>query len=263
MEIMWERWYPGIAARRSWRHFDGRPLLADQLAALEGVCREFRPSPAARAVLVTESPEPVFKGILGAYGKVKGAPAFVAFIGQMQHPNVQEMVGYTGQAVVLEATALGVGTCWVGGFFRPEAAGVLARTGPGERVLAVTPVGFPAVKAGFEEKLMAGFGRHSRRQPVEKLVTALPPGRWQAWQLAAVEAARLAPSAVNRQPWRFAVENRAITISTAGGGVETVVSRRLDCGIAMLNLEVGARKAGAAGHWEFLTDPQVARFRLE
>jgi nitroreductase len=261
MEIMWERWYPAIATRRSWRHYDGTPLSGEHLTALQKVCDGFRPFPAARAVLVTESPESVFKGALGTYGQVKGAPAFVAFLGQMQHPNVQEMLGYTGEGVVLESTALGLGTCWVGGFFRPEVAGPLAKAGPGERVLAVTPVGYFIKQADFEEKLMAGFGRHSNRQPLEKLVTALPSSRWQAWQMAAVEAARRAPSAVNRQPWRFAVESQAITVSSGGGGIEAGISRRLDCGIAMLNLEVAARQAGIAGQWEFLPDPQVARFR--
>jgi nitroreductase len=263
MDILWERWYPVIATRRSWRRYDGQLLSVEHLSALREACDRFRPWPAARAVLVTEPPEDVFKGILGSYGQVKGAPAFIAFVGQMQHPNVQEMLGYTGQAIVLEAAALGVDTCWVGGFFRTEVAARLAGAGPGERVLAVTPAGYAVKQANLEEKLMAGFGRHSRREPLGKLVSALPPDRWQAWQLAAIEAARLAPSAVNRQPWRFAVENRAITISVASGGMDVTVSRRLDCGIAMLNLEVAARRSGVSGHWEFLPAPQLARFWVE
>ncbi|HHY93759.1 MAG TPA: nitroreductase, partial [Firmicutes bacterium] len=38
-------------------------------------------------------------------------------------------MGYTGEAVVLEATALGLATCWVGGFFRPEVAARLLGVG--------------------------------------------------------------------------------------------------------------------------------------
>jgi len=53
--------------------------------------------------LVADSPETVFKGAIGPYGKIKGAPAFVAFIGHMENPYVQEQVGYTGEGIILEA----------------------------------------------------------------------------------------------------------------------------------------------------------------
>jgi hypothetical protein len=36
----------------------------------------------------------------------------------------------------------------------------------------------------------------------------------------------------------------------------------LDCGIAMLHIEVAALNAGMKGKWEFLKSPQVARFRV-
>jgi hypothetical protein len=40
------------------------------------------------------------------------------------------------------------------------------------------------------------------------------------------------------------------------------VSKRLDCGIAMLHLEVAIRHFGKGGRWEFLEAPLVARFRV-
>ena len=67
------------------------------------------------------------------------------------------------------------------------------------------------------------------------------------WQEKAVEAARLAPSAANRQPWRFALDPGAITVRTAGSGDGGRYPKRLDCGIAMLHLELGARAAGTGG----------------
>jgi hypothetical protein len=39
-----------------------------------------------------------------------------------------------------------------------------------------------------------------------------------------------------------------------------VISKRLDCGIAMLHFELGALKSGVPGAWEPLDDPDVARF---
>lgn len=121
MYIPFSRWHLAIKKRRSRRYFDpNRPLAPDTLATLDTVCNQFAPFPHARSRLVTESVKSVFKGIIGSYGRIKNAPAFIAFIGDADHPFVQEEVGYTGEGIILEATALGLNTCWVAGFFRPE-----------------------------------------------------------------------------------------------------------------------------------------------
>ena len=259
------RWNAVIAARRSRRRYDPeRTVPADLLAALSGVCEGFRPFPSARAVLVAGALEDVFKGAVGTYGKIKGAPGFIAFIGDMRHPNVQEQTGYTGEGVVLEATALGLDTCWVGGFFRAEVAADLAGARGWERVLAVTPVGYASRRGSFEEKLMAGFGRHRRRRPLSRLADGIEGARWPDWARAALEAARLAPSAINRQPWGFHVAGDSIEVYVRTPlAPDFTVSKRLDCGIAMLHVEAGAASRGAHGRWTFLEAPGVARFEVQ
>jgi len=262
MEIPASRWYSEIPKRRSRRQFDSKPVDPDHLARLRSVCAEFKPFPHARAVLVAESPDRLFKGIIGPFGRIKGASSFVAFIGNMESPYVQEEIGYMGEGILLEATALQLATCWVGGFFRPDVAAAVAGTGKNERVLAVTPVGYAKESQSIEERLMTGFGRSHQRKRLSSLVTGLQDTEWSAWIRAALEAARLAPSAVNRQPWRFYVERDNITVSVSGPGTEFSVAKRLDCGIAMLHIEVAALNYGIQGEWEFLKAPQVARFRI-
>jgi hypothetical protein len=53
-----------------------------------------------------------------------------------------------------------------------------------------------------------------------------------------------------------------VTILTDNDKKEWKLSRRLDCGIAMLHFELGARAAGLTGEWEFLEAPEVARYVL-
>ncbi|MCK5654431.1 MAG: nitroreductase family protein, partial [Dehalococcoidia bacterium] len=77
-----------------------------------------------------------------------------------------------------------------------------------------------------------------------------------------LEAATLAPSAINRQPWRFYVEPDSITVSIYGSRLEFGISKRLDCGIAMLHIEVAALDCGVQGKWEFLEAPKVSRFTI-
>ncbi|MBT9143935.1 MAG: hypothetical protein DDT29_02349 [Dehalococcoidia bacterium] len=84
--------------------------------------------------------------------------------------------------------------------------------------------------------------------------------KWPEWVKASLEAARLAPSAINRQPWGFNVEDDGITVFVRTSGPEFNVSKRLDCGIAMLHIEVAALSSGVKGDWKSLEAPRVGRF---
>lgn len=251
-------WFAAIWTRSSRRSFEPTPLGEAQLARLDLICREFRPFPEARTELVREPIDRACKGIIGSYGKVTGAPCYLAFIGRMDSARVQECVGYTGEALILEATALGLGTCWVGGLFKPEAVSSAVRIDREERIIAASPVGYPKAKLNITDRTFKALAGSKARKKLEELVDggSVPEGALRK----ALEAARWAPSAVNRQPWRFRIEGQSVVVSVDKGGKERGLSRRLDCGITMLHFELGARAAGLAGRWELLPAPDVARF---
>src|SRR4030042_5923323 len=213
MEIPFRRWHAAIFQRRSRRRYDSTPLEPAQLENLKTICREFRPFPQAHAELINASPDDILRGAIGSYGKIKGAPTIVAFIGDMNDPHVQEKVGYTGEGIILEATAMSLATCWVGGslFFRREVAASLLGIREYEKVLAVTPVGRPVGEPTLGETAMTSFGLFHTRRPLKEMVAGMESGKWPYWVKSALEAARLAPSAINRQPWRFHVEPNTIT----------------------------------------------------
>lgn len=248
MEIPVESWYEAIFNRRSHRKFKPETIPRDKLDRLFFVCLHFRPFPEARSVLVIDPGRQVYRGFIGSYGKIENAPGYIAFIGNMSSSRVQEAVGYTGEGIILEATALGLGTCWVGGFFRPEAVKNQIPINENERVLAITPVGIPLDSFSFKEKLMTGFGFMHRRKSLDDMVIGMPK---KEWMKKALEAARLAPSAVNRQPWRFILGDNTIAVRPDKVRKTDKISRRLDCGIAMLHLELGARHLGFDGNWTY------------
>jgi hypothetical protein len=260
MDLPVDRWSAAIACRESRRSFDKKQLPKEALGRLERVCREFRPFPEARVALVREPVDAVAAGIIGGYGRVAGAPCYLAFVGRMDSARVQEAVGYTGEGLVLEATALGLATCWVGGLFKPRAVSSTLRLTPGEKVLGISPVGHPSAKAGLTDRSFRALAGSAKRRAVEDLIVGglAPEDRWRA----AIAAARLAPSATNRQPWRFRFEDDAVTVLVDVVRAKEKLSRRLDCGIAMLHLELGARASGLSGAWDHLAAPEVARFRL-
>ncbi len=264
MEINFTRWYPAMAVRQSRRQFDASKPLSDEiLSSVKQICSEFRPFPEARVELITETPGRIFDFILGSYGFIRNPVAALVFIGDMRQPHVQETVGYTGEGAVLEATALGVGTCWVAGFFSPAAAGRRANLTVHERVLAVSPLGYPLPEKTVGEKAMMGFVHNRKRKPLGELASGLPENTWPAWLKPALEAARIAPSATNRQPWRFDIQEGSVTVATDPGRIDFKVSKRLDCGIAMLHLEIAALNSGVHGRWELQDPPTVARFSYE
>ena len=259
MDLPVETWYRAIFERRSRRSYLATPVESGKIERLQAVCRKFRPFEGIRAEMVFSPAERVFTGLVGRYGRVSGAPHYIAFIGDMSAPRVQEAAGYLGEGIILEATTLGLGSCWVGGFFRPSEVGRDLTLAGTERVLSVTPLGYPVPRKDASERLLEGLAGSGRRKPLADLVLE---GDLSGWAARAVEAARLAPSARNRQPWRFRIQGQAVTVEEDGKASLPGISKRLDCGIAMLHLELGARAAGLEGTWEAMDSPAVARYRI-
>ena len=267
-------WAAAVVVRHSARTYTGHAVDAALLDRLERFCGCLPAANVARVALVRDVPHAVFTGIVGGYGRVLGAPSAMLMIGTEAESAVQESLGYLGEAVLLEATSLGLGTCWIAGFFDRPLATALVPLAPGERVLAISPVGIAQTRPRSGERVLKRFVGAHKRKAVEEIAPGFDPELWPAWAAEGVRLARAAPSAVNRQPWRFelaaasalatpaANPSEAVIVSAVTKGSEGNISRRLDCGIAMLHFEVGARLMGAPGRWEILEAPQVARYRV-
>jgi hypothetical protein len=267
-------WAAAVVVRHSARTYTGHAVDPALLDRLERFCGCLPGVDVARVALVRAVPDAVFTGIVGSYGRVLGAPSALLMIGTEVEPAVQECLGYLGEAVLLEATSLGLGTCWIAGFFDRPLATALVPLSPGERVFAISPVGIAQTRPRSGERVLKRFVGAHKRKAVEEIAPGFDPELWPAWAAEGVRLARAAPSAVNRQPWRFELEaasaaatsaanhTGAVIVSAVTRGGEGNISRRLDCGIAMLHFEVGARLMGAPGRWEVLEAPQVARYRV-
>jgi nitroreductase len=253
-------WFEATASRHSRRVYTAAPVDSETLDTLASACEGFHPYPDARVTLVTEPGTDIFTGVIGSYGKVTGAPHVLCVIVDEDAPFAQQHAGYVGEAAVLEATSLGLGTCWIGGFFDPEKAARLVRLGENERVVAVSPVGIAVDDYSGSERAMRTMSSAHKRKSLERIVPEGTAG-WPDWALAAVECARIAPSAVNRQPWRFRMRNRDLLISRDSPIEMPRVTKALDCGIAMLHIQLGALSKGVMGRWEDLAEgPTMARF---
>ena len=253
-------WLSVVARRRARRAYADVPVDTWALETLGGLADQWRPYPDARAVVLAKPAIDVFTGVIGSYGKMRAAPHLIVFIADKTTDFPDQHVGYTGEATVLEATRLGLATCWVGGFFDPRKAARLVTLAPNERVAAVSPLGYAFGADGTGATTIASAIGAYRRKPVSQIAPSVLSRNWPSWAVAAVETARLAPSTVNRQPWRFRLEGGGLVVSKDNFLETSRVSKRLDIGIAMLHIDLAATAHGIDGVWTDLHGKDVARF---
>jgi hypothetical protein len=186
-------------------------------------------------------------------GGIKGARAYMVFLGgSLVTPQNLLRAGYMGEAAILEAVRLGLDTCWVGAHFRPGKVAEQLGLDAAAKVYGVSPLGYR--KPGAE--------RASGHKRLEMKTLTVGSQQQELWQASALEAARLAPSDQNRQPWRFVIGGESILLRLTAPPKRRLDNwKYLDCGIAMLHLELGALRAGRSGVWQYLLkDYDVARF---
>lgn len=256
------RWHNAIFHRISRRNFDAKGLKPQELDSFREFCHDFKPFNGVRAELSIDSSDRVFKGAIGSYGKIKGAPVYIAFIGDKNDPNINEKIGYFGEGIILEATAQGFGTCWIGGFFNPEVIADSLKIQGNEKIYAVTPIGHALEEFSSQENRMRRYLKAHKRIPTEELVTGIGKDEWHKWVEEAIKSARVSPSAHNNQPWEFNVNAESITISVNKKRGTLQQFNRIDCGIALLHIQLGALSTGINGSYRFLNDPDVAVFNL-
>jgi nitroreductase len=203
-----------------------------------------------------------FKASTGGYGRITGAVAMLVFIGSIKSQVSDVHVGYVGEAAVLEATRLGLATCWTHRFFSPSKLARYVTLAYGERIVAASPIGHAVSGRSIGERLATMDKRSTVRLPAEQIATSECLSHARGMYRDLVEAARLAPSPMNRQAWRFALdEDDRLCVSLSGAAPVLGLSTRVDCGVAMLHVDVAARAAGHEGDWEFGSGSAVARWR--
>jgi len=182
-------------------------------------------------------------------------------------------MGFRMEQMILFATEQGLGTCWIGGLFAEERIGDFLGLETNERVIVLTPIGYPDTSfygRMTHDLFELGAANFGRRKPLKQIVFGsewgLPLETQDSELLEALQCARLAPSWVNAQPWRFLVgQTEIIAVADASGRYSSVRDGkhyyRLDVGIAMSHFFLAAKEMGWGGKWQVTGfDPaQVAK----
>jgi len=253
-----------IRARKSSRTHTGQPLTPDLRQKLETACACLETGlqgEPARFTLLEKPFDRDVKVRLGNYGLQKNPRYF--FVGAVKKGDTaNESYGYLMEQLVLKATDLGLGTCWIGFFDRRFFADF--PTEADERFPAACTVGHPADRR-LLEKISRAAVRAEHRKSADKLFftddwqtpLALDPAEPYG---EALEMVRLAPSAGNSQPWRILRENGTDTFHFFIKKQKALYFRsglnHIDLGIAMCHFQLAAAESGCTGHWRHLpSDP--------
>jgi nitroreductase len=273
-----------IRERTSIRSYRRVPLPESRRRALSEACDRLRAGPLGtpcRFLLLDRrsesgtgnSKEGDLAGeSLGTYGVIRGARTYLAGAAVGGPFDLLDF-GYLFELLVLRATDLGLGTCWLGGTYRRSDFARALKLQRGELLPAVSPVGIPARRRSLVDRLFRlGAGSKTRRPRqdlfFDRAGGPLEPQREPEAYREAIEAVRLAPSASNRQPWRIVHDEGGFHFfldRTPGYLRSTRVDlQRLDIGIAMAHFELALRAAGpesgAASRWAVLDPPPGGLF---
>jgi len=207
-----------IKCRHSVRRYTDRPIDAAAVKALMEETAACNRESGLNIQLITEEPL-AFKGILANYGLIHGVRNYIALVG-CDEPGLDEKAGWYGERLVLLAQTLGLNTCWVGASYsRKKAAAVI---GEGERLVCVIAIGY-----GINQ----GHPRRSRK--LEALCSC--EGEMPDWFRQGMEAAALAPTAINQQKFHFTLAGGKVHARAMPGPYSKV-----DLGIVRYHFEIGA-----------------------
>jgi len=225
-----------IKTRRSVRTMDGRPLSPEhreQLAAfLETVSNPYD-IPVEFVLLDAQA-----HGL--ATPVIKGEACYIA-AKVPQVPHGEEAFGYAFEKMVLFAWSLGIGTTWIAGSMNRALFERAAEVKDDQWMCCVSPLGYPAGKLSLREALMRKGVKADQRKPWSQLFFdrdfSTPLITEDQALTDALEAVRLAPSAVNKQPWRVVRQDRDfhfyVAHSKGYGKTPHGDTQKVDLGIAL------------------------------
>ena len=209
-----------MQTRHSVCQYKDQPLSVEVIAALQEEIAACNRESGLHIQLVTNEPR-AFDGFMAHYGKFSGVTSYLALIGQ-KGPELDEKCGYFGQRLVLKAQQLGLNTCWVAmSYTKIKTAFTVDR---GEKLCVVIALGYGATQ-----------GVPHKSRPFSEVAKA--DGQMPDWFKNGVEAALLAPTAMNQQKFLFTLSRDKVS-AKAGRGFYT----KLDLGIVKYHFELGAGK---------------------
>lgn len=210
--------YEAIKSRHSVRSYTKQKIEGDVLTELCAEIVRCNEESGLHMQLVINEPN-AFEGFMAHYGRFVNVNNYIALVGQ-KGDDLDEKIGYYGEKIVLKAAMLGLNTCWVAlTFSKGKCAYEMEK---GEVLRCVIAIGYGETQ-----------GVPHKSKPLERLCKT--DGEMPNWFRTGMEAALLAPTAINQQKFLFTLSGDAVQAKATGGFYSKV-----DLGIVKYHFEIGA-----------------------
>lgn len=204
--------------RHSVRSYTNKPIegeIKEKLSAFIAQCNQ---ESHLHIQLVLDEPN-AFDSMMAHYGKFSGVKNYIVMAGK-NTATLEETCGYYGEKIVLYAQTLGLNTCWVAMTYSKSKA--VFQLEQEEKVCLVIAVGYGKTN---------GTAHNVKSKEAVMKVPGTPPD----WFIRGIEAALLAPTAMNQQKFTFSLHGSTVT-AKAGIGFYS----KIDLGIVKYHFELGA-----------------------
>lgn len=172
--------------------------------------------------------------------------------------------GFIFEKLILFATRLGIGTCWIGGTFSRNSFAKEINLKDSDFIPCITPIGYAKEKQRLFDKTLRYVTKADNKKSWSELFfkgnfeTDLTKEKAGDYALP-IEMVRLGPSASNKQPWRilFCEENNVYHFYLAHTPNYNKLGfdmQLIDIGIAMCHFELACKETNLDGSWS-ISDP--------
>jgi hypothetical protein len=204
--------------RHSVRQYTDKKIEKEKREVLNTLIAKINQKAGLHIQIIYDEPK-CFNSMMAHYGKFDGVNNYIALVREKSKPD--ESLGYYGEQIVLKAQELGLNTCWVAMTHGKSKAQI----DKGEKLVCLISLGYgKTAGAAHKSKKLSEVCNYKKDMP--------------EWFLSGMEAALLAPTAMNRQKFYFELlPDNSIKI-TCGRGLYT----KLDLGIVKYHFEVVSGK---------------------
>lgn len=204
--------------RHSVRQYTDKKIEKEKREVLNTLIAKINQKAGLHIQIIYDEPR-CFNSMMAHYGKFDGVNNYIALVREKSKPD--ESLGYYGEQIVLKAQELGLNTCWVAMTHGKSKAQI----DKGEKLVCLISLGYgKTAGAAHKSKKLSEVCNYKKDMP--------------EWFLSGMEAALLAPTAMNRQKFYFELlPDNSIKI-TCGRGLYT----KLDLGIVKYHFEVVSGK---------------------
>lgn len=224
-----EKLLKAIGERHSVRSYEDKRIDDAARGVLQAEIEACNKEGGLHLQLITDEPA-AFGGFMAKYGKFSGVQNYIACVGK-KASDLEERLGYYGERLVLLAQTLGLNTCWVALTFSKGKSTCVVNSG--EKLVCVIALGYGSTQ-GISHKVKTAEEVSSiEAVAAGEMADAAAP----KWFADGVQAALLAPTAMNQQKFKLTLRGDKVAAESTGGFYSKV-----DLGIVKYHFEIGAGK---------------------